>query len=208
MSSGSSSIGAQPTANNAMGEPLVEGETISIGEFRFRRMITAEEIGRGIARVAVQLTGRYAGVKPVVLCVLNGAALFHADLIRQMPFPLEVDYMRVASYHGGLSSTGTLNFTAEPGTQIRGRNVIVVEDIVDSGRTVESIRDYCINAGAESVEVATLLYKRQAHQMGAPPEYAAFEIPDRFVIGFGLDYRNEGRNLPAVYVLDESASVE
>jgi hypoxanthine phosphoribosyltransferase len=171
-------------------------------------MIAADELAIGIARVASQLTGRYAGLRPVVICVLNGAALFHADLIRLLPFPLEVDYMRVASYHGGLSSTGTLNFTAEPGTQIRGRNVIVVEDIVDSGRTVESIREFCLNAGAESVEVATLLYKREAHQFGAPPEYRAFEIPDRFVIGFGLDYKNEGRNLPAVYVLDESASVE
>jgi hypoxanthine phosphoribosyltransferase len=171
-------------------------------------MISADELASGIARVASQLTTQYAGLRPVVMCVLNGAALFHADLIRQLPFPLEVDYMRIASYHGGRTSTGTLIFTAEPGTQIRGRNVIVVEDIVDSGRTVESIREFCLNAGAETVEVAALLYKREAHQFGAPPEYVAFEIPDRFVIGFGLDYRNEGRNLPAVYVLDESVPVD
>jgi hypoxanthine phosphoribosyltransferase len=183
-------------------------EIVSIGDLRFRRMIAADELAAGIARVASRLTGRYAGLKPVVICVLNGAALFHADLIRQLPFPLEVDYIRVASYHGGLSSSGSLIFTAEPGTQIRGRNVIVVEDIVDSGRTVESIRHFCMNAGAESVEVATLLYKREAQQFGAPPQYSAFEIPDRFVVGFGLDYQNEGRNLPAVYVLDDSASEE
>jgi hypoxanthine phosphoribosyltransferase len=185
-----------------MSDPMAGISTVTIGGLRFRPMIDAGQIHDGVARIAAQLAVRYAGRRPILLCVLNGAALFHADLVRMLPIPLELDYLRVASYHGGTVSSGEIIFTAEPGTQMAGRNVILVEDIVDTGRTVERLRGYCMEKGAESVEVATLLYKRDAHLIGREPEYAAFQIPNRFVIGFGLDYLQEGRNLPAIFVLE------
>ncbi|MDB5035886.1 MAG: Hypoxanthine-guanine phosphoribosyltransferase [Chlorobi bacterium] len=190
-----------------MDEPAI-GAPVMIDGLRFVPMIGSGEISRGIAAVAGALVERYRDRNPLMICVLNGAAIFHADLIRLMPIALEVDYVRVSSYDGGLSSSGTIIFTASASTQLTGRNVIVVEDIVDTGRTVDWLRGYFMERGAASVEVASLLYKREAHMMGNPPEYAAFEIPNRFVVGFGLDYRQQGRNLPAVYLLDDILPAE
>lgn len=178
---------------------------VEIGGLRFVPMIAAAQIAAAVARIAGEIAARHQDANPVVVGVLNGAALFHADLVRQLAFPLEIDYIRVASYHGGLESSGRVNFTAAPGTQSAGRNVIVVEDIVDTGRTVQRLREFFATAGAASVEVAALLYKRDADLIGRRPEYLGFEIEDRFVVGYGLDYMEHGRNLPSVYVLDTPA---
>jgi hypoxanthine phosphoribosyltransferase len=176
---------------------------VTVGDLRFVPMIDAGRIEWEVTRLGASLTERYADRRPLVVCVLNGAAVFHADLIRRMPIPLEVDYVRVSSYEGGLVSSGAINFTAGAGTLLDGRNVILVEDIVDTGRTALALRRYFRENGAASVEVAALLYKREADLIGAEPEYVAFEIPNRFVVGYGLDYMQQGRNLPAIYVLDD-----
>ena len=178
-------------------------DNVVIGGLRFGPMIAQERIREGIARIAMQLTADYAVADPVMVCVLNGAAIFHADLIRQLRFPLAVDYLRVSSYGGEMESSGRVTFSAIPGTQTAGRNVIIVEDIVDTGRTVARLREYFHEQGADSVAVVTLLYKRDAHHLGPPPEYVVFDIPNRFVVGFGLDYHEQGRNLPGIYVLEE-----
>lgn len=100
-------------------------------------------------------------------------------------------------------SSDSLTFTAEPGTEIAGRNVIVVEDIIDTGRTASVLRRYFHRKGAASVKVAALLYKPEAADSNEQPDYVGFEIPNRFVVGYGLDYGEEGRNLAGIYVLDE-----
>ncbi len=174
---------------------------IVIGDLRFVPMIGQQEIADAVERVAEAIAGQFAGANPLLVCVLAGAALFHADLIRRLPFPLEVDFIRVSSYNGGLASGGEINFLTQPGTQSAGRNVILVEDIVDTGRTSQRLRGYYREAGAASVHVAALLYKPDADLIGERPEFAGFEIPDRFVVGYGLDYQQQGRNLPSVYVL-------
>jgi hypoxanthine phosphoribosyltransferase len=191
-----------------MQPPMSHPGRVVIDGLRFREMIPGEQIASEIAAMADELVRRHALSNPILLCILNGAAFFHADLVRRMPIPLEVDYLRVASYHGETRSSGRVIFTAEPGTQMAGRNVILVEDIVDSGGTVEFLREYLLQQGAASVDVATLLYKPEAHRIGPRPAFVGFEIPDRFVIGFGLDYRQQGRNLPSIYVLDEDPVVE
>jgi hypoxanthine phosphoribosyltransferase len=178
-------------------------DTVVVGGLPFRPMIGPERIREGIDRMATQLTADYAVAEPVMVCVLNGAAIFHADLVRQLRFPLALDYIRVSSYRGEIESSREVTFSAAPGTQTAGRNVIIVEDIVDTGRTVARLRDYFHEQGADSVAVVTLLYKRDAHHMGPPPDYVVFEIPNRFVVGYGLDYRELGRNLPGIFVLDE-----
>lgn len=167
----------------------------------FVPFISPEEIGEGVARVAESLHGRYKGTMPLVICVLKGATLFFADLLRSLDFPVTIDFVRASSYGDEMKSSGTLSFTAEPGTEITGRNVIVVEDIIDTGRTVAALRQYFVERHAASVEVAALLYKPEAHSAGEKPEHVAFEIPDRFVVGYGLDYAEQGRNLPGIYVL-------
>lgn len=105
-----------------------------------------------------------------------------------------------------MTSGRSLTFTAHPGTEIRGRDVIVVEDIVDSGRTQTEIRAYLGQKGAASVEVASLLHKPTAGSTGTAPEYRGFEIEDRFVIGYGLDYAEQGRQYPAIYVLEDRST--
>ncbi len=190
--------------NNLLKDDVAYPGAVRVGGMRFVPMIGPDELRTGIAGLAGGLTARYADTLPLLVCVLNGAAIFHADLARMLPFPLQLDYIRVSSYQGGMESSGTIIFTTECSTQITGRHVIICEDIVDTGRTAERLKRYFTDGGAASVAVAALLYKREADLVGAPPEYVAFEIPDRFVIGFGLDYMQEGRNLPAVYVLDDT----
>lgn len=187
-----------------MDETATYGLSISIGDLRFRRLIAYDELERRIDGLAGEISAAYDGKFPMLIGVLNGAAPFHADLTRAMEIPLTVDFLRVASYGDAMSSSGKLEFTAECGTPIAGRNVIIVEDIVDTGRTVRRLREYFVDNGAESVAVASLLYKREADLFGAPPEFIGFEIADRFVVGFGLDYKQEGRNLRHVYVLDDA----
>ncbi|HVZ38568.1 MAG TPA: hypoxanthine phosphoribosyltransferase [Candidatus Kapabacteria bacterium] len=177
-------------------------EGLMIGGHRFVPMIDAAAIAAAVRRIGSEIRALFRNTDPLVVCVLNGAALFHADLIRAIGGELEVDYLRVGSYDGGMASTGRINFTAAPGTSPRDRNVILVEDIVDTGRTADHLRRYYQQEGAASVAVAALLYKREADLLGHPPEFLGFEIPDRFVVGYGLDYRQQGRNLPAVYVLE------
>lgn len=186
-----------------MRQPLLIASRVTVGDLQFRVMIDGDALEQGIAAVAGRLTSAYQGRSPLVVCVLNGAAMFHAELVLRMPIPVELDYIRVASYGDRMDSSGSVNFTAEGSTQIEGRNVILVEDIVDTGMTVRKLRSYYRDHGARSVEVAALLYKREADRFGEAPEYFAFEIPNRFVIGFGLDYRQQGRNLPAIYALDD-----
>jgi hypoxanthine phosphoribosyltransferase len=184
-------------------EPVVGfDEIVRIGDYRFRRMIHEDEVRRRIEELGQALAERYAGSLPLVVGVLTGAAPFHADLVRAMEIPLTVDYLRVGSYGDGMASSGTLVFTAECSTLLAGRNVILVEDIVDTGRTIRRLREYFETNGAASVVVAALLYKEEADLYKSPPEYTGFVIPDRFVVGFGLDYKQEGRNLRHLYVLE------
>jgi hypoxanthine phosphoribosyltransferase len=186
-----------------MADPSTMPDVVEIDGLRFRPMIDADRLRAGIDRVAATLVDRYAGTDPLLVCILKGGAIFHADLIRAMEIPLRIDYLRASSYHGETTSSGEIIFTTLPGTQIEGENVIIVEDIVDTGLTTDRLREYFARLGASSVEVATLLYKRRAEEPGRVPEYIAFEIPDRFVVGFGLDYREQGRNLPGIYVLED-----
>lgn len=180
------------------------GATITLGDLSFRQLIDESTLRERIIELGREIATVYAEKRPLVIGVLNGGAPFHADLMRAMEIPLTVDYLRVASYGAGMISTGILDFTAECSTQIDGRYVIMVEDIVDTGRTVRRLREYFLAKGAVSVAVAALLYKREADLFGDPPDFVGFEIEDRFVVGFGLDYNQEGRNLRHIYVLEDA----
>lgn len=189
------------------GRPAADhGTAIEICGLKFEPYIDRRQLERGVDAVAEALLRRYADALPIVVAVLNGGAIFHADLLRRMPVALEVDYVRVASYHGGRESSGTVSFSAMPGTQPLGRNVIIVEDIVDTGRTAHALRRYFYERSAATVEVASLLYKPDANHADRAPEYSAFSIPNRFVVGYGLDYRGQGRNLPSIYASVEPSS--
>ncbi len=189
--------------NTSADHTLSTGQTVKIDDCRFELMIGSNELQERIRELGAQLSEDYSGTLPILVGVLKGAVMFLADLGRQLAIPAEFDFVGVSSYGDSMTSSGEIIFTAEPGTEIAGRNVLIVEDIVDTGHTIQALREYFKTRGATSVRVATLLYKYEADVIGVEPEYCGFRIPDRFVVGFGMDYKQQGRNLPAIYVLAE-----
>ena len=185
---------------------------IRVHRKEFEPLLSAREIAREVERIAGEIERDLppeGTPPPLFLCVLKGSLVFCADLMRRMRRPITLDVVGISSYGDRMTSGESLTFTAHPGTEIHGRNVIVVEDIVDSGQTVAALRRYLAEAGAASVRVASLLHKPTERNRGTAPEYVGFDIEDRFVIGYGLDYGEEGRELPDIWVLcSESLTTE
>ncbi len=169
-----------------------------------RILLTEEQIGRRVKEVAAQLDKLYEGRKPVVVGILNGRGVFFVDLIRNMQTPCELDFMAVSSYGSGTTSTGELIIKKDLAADIRGRDVLIVEDIIDSGNTLYHLKKMLNTRAPASVNIVTLLDKPARRQMPLEPEYTCFEIEDEFVIGYGLDYAENYRNLPYVGILKRS----
>jgi hypoxanthine phosphoribosyltransferase len=155
------------------------------------------ELGRAIAR-------EHAGSVPLLVGVLKGAAVFVADLIRAIPSPVAIDFMAVSSYGLGTRSSGAVRLTADLSVSIEGRDVILVEDIVDTGRTVHYLRRNLETRHPRRLEVCTLLDKIERRQVDLPLDYVGFVIPDRFVVGYGFDLAGHYRGLPEIHALEDS----
>ena len=166
-----------------------------------RIMITEEQIAGRVREVAVQLDKLYEGRRPVVVCILKGSVMFFSDLIRHMETPLELDFMAVSSYGCGTTSTGCLQVKKDLTTDIAGRDVLNVEDIIDSGNTLYNLKKLLNSRSPSSVNIVTLLDKPQRREVPMEPEYTCFVIEDEFVVGYGMDYAEEYRNLPYIGVL-------
>lgn len=171
---------------------------IRIHDKVFSPYITAETILERIGVLANQIETDSHGTKPVFLVVLNGAFLFAAELIKRTNLHCEVEFVRLASY-SGLSSTGDVKTLLGLGTNLEGRDIIVIEDIVDTGNTIRQLFEQLTRMHVNSVKIATLLYKPDAYQGFVHLDYVGFEIPDDFVVGFGLDYDGYGRNINGIY---------
>ncbi len=167
-------------------------------------MLSEEQIAKRVKELAAQLDRLYDGRKPVVVCILKGSVLFFADLIRNMKTALTIDFMGVSSYGSGTKSTGELKITKELSTDIQDRDVLIVEDIIDSGNTLYKLKKLLSVRRPSSVNIVTLLDKPQRREVPMEPEYTGFVIEDEFVVGYGLDYAEEYRNLPYVGVLKRS----
>ncbi len=167
-------------------------------------MLSEEQILARVKELAAQLDRLYEGRTPVVVCILKGSALFFADLIRNMKTSLTIDFMGVSSYGNGTKSSGELKITKDLSTDIQNRDVLIVEDIVDSGNTLYKLKRLLLDRRPASVNIVTLLDKPQRREVPMEPEYTGFVIEDEFVIGYGLDYAEEYRNLPYVGVLKRS----
>jgi hypoxanthine phosphoribosyltransferase len=170
----------------------------------FKPFITNEEIEKAIDAVAERINADYAGTDtvPVLLCVLNGSILFTAELMKRLHFDVDLMSIKVSSYQG-TSSTGIV--TTEMGLtgDVTGKEVIIVEDIVDTGRTIESLVKILHARKACKVKVCTLLLKPAMYTKTLPLDYVAMRIPNDFIVGFGLDYDGLGRNYKDIYVLDQ-----
>ena len=169
-----------------------------------RVMLSEEQIAKRVKEVAAQLDRLYEGRRPLVVCILKGSVVFFADLIRHMTTPLELDFMAVSSYGAGTESTGRLKVTKDLTTDIAGRDVLIVEDIIDSGNTLYNLKKMLICRAPASVNIVTLLDKPERREAPMEPEYTCFVIEDEFVVGYGMDYAEEYRNLPYIGVLKRS----
>ena len=166
-----------------------------------RVLVTKEEIPAKVKALGKQISADYAGKSPVVVCILKGAVMFFADLLRELDLPLDIDFMAISSYGSSTKSTGVVKLVKDLDRDVNGRDVLVVEDIVDSGMTLSYIKKELLQRGATSVRIATLLDKPARRRVELNVEYSCFNIPDAFVVGYGLDYDEKYRNLPDVGVL-------
>jgi len=167
-------------------------------------LLNADEIGARVAELGAQLAADYAGRTPVLISVLKGSIVFLADLIRAMDVALNVDLMEVSSYGSATESSGQVRILKDLSSSIEGRDVVVVEDIIDTGLTLNYLLRYLGERNPASVRVCCLLDKPARRLAEIEIDYRGFSIPDRFVIGYGLDYDERYRNLPYIGVLRAS----
>jgi hypoxanthine phosphoribosyltransferase len=164
-------------------------------------VLDAERIREGIARIARAIEKDHPNTTPLLIGVLKGAVMVMADLARELRTPIEMEWMAVSSYGQSTQSSGVVRIVKDLEISLEGRHVILVEDIVDTGQTIQAIRDILSLEKPKSLKVATLLYKRETFLGGDEPDYVGIEIPNEFVVGYGLDFDELGRNLEGIYKL-------
>jgi len=173
-------------------------DTITIKDKQFKLFIEQEAIEQGIKRVAEQMNAELEGKDPVFLAVLNGAFMFAGELMKEVSVPSEITFVRLASYQG-TATTHRVQEVLGLNESIKGRVVVIVEDIVDSGNTMVALTAELMKHEPAEVKIATLLFKPAALKQDLSPDYVALEIPNDFIVGYGLDYDGYGRNLKDIY---------
>ncbi len=167
-----------------------------------KRLIEPEEIAKRVKEIGDRINSDYRGQRPILVGVLKGAFMFLSDLLKEIDIPVEIDFLSIHSYNG-TESSGVVRITQDLSLNIEGRDVILVEDIVDSGRTLDYIIKNLKTRQPKSIAVCTLLKKKTKRFKRVSIKYVGFEIPDRFVVGYGLDYNNQYRNLNFIGVLND-----
>lgn len=166
-----------------------------------RVLISAEEIKTATHRLGKQIEQDYQGKKPLVICVLKGAILFMTDLIREIDLPLEIDFMDISSYGDATVSSGEVKIIKDLDSSVLSRDIIIVEDIVDTGRTLNYLMQVLNTRKANSIRICTLMNKPERRVVDVEVDYVGFKVPNEFVVGYGLDYAEVYRNLPYIGVL-------
>lgn len=177
-------------------------QLISVGGLSFKPYLTAEDIQKKINEMASHIREEFEGKKPIFLAILNGAFVFAADLVRAVNIESEITFIKLASYKG-LESTGKVETLIGLDIELKGRHIIIVEDIVDSGKTLSEFIPKLNMFNPESVSIASLLFKSEELRYPLDIKYMGFDIPSKFVIGYGLDYDGLGRELSNIYQLAE-----
>ncbi|MEC0228831.1 hypoxanthine phosphoribosyltransferase [Paenibacillus alba] len=164
-------------------------------------LYSEEQIQNKIKELGDQLSSDYEGKNPLVICVLKGAFIFMADLVKQIRVPLEIDFMAVSSYGQSTKSSGVVKIIKDLDVPVEGRHILIVEDIIDSGLTLTYLIDVLERRNAKTVSVVALFNKPARRTVELEPDYAGYELPDEFVVGYGLDYAEKYRNLPFIGIL-------
>ena len=169
---------------------------------KIRVMFTEEEVNNKIKELGAQISADMNGEPVKIICILKGASFFACELAKRITVPVFIDFMSVSSYGDGTESTGIVRIIKDLDDSIEGENVLIVEDIIDSGRTLSYLVENLKSRGAKSVRLCTLKSKPSRRVVEVPVDYIGYEIPDEFVVGYGLDYAQKYRNLPYVGVVE------
>ncbi len=167
-----------------------------------RPLFSKQDIRRAVKRLAAEISRDYKGEEVLCVCILKGSFMFTSDLIRELKVPATVDFLRVSSYGKGMTSTGEVTITKDLEMDVSGRNVLIVEDIIDSGLTLKWIRDMLAARNAKSVRIVALVDKKARRKVDVPYDYVGFTIDDGFIVGYGIDYAEKYRDLPEILVVE------
>lgn len=186
---------------------FIDMDIVTVKDKQFSLSISAQRLQERVAEVAAQISSDLAGKNPLFLAVLNGSFMYAADLMRNITIPCEVAFVRFSSYEG-MESTGKVKEVMGLTENIAGRTVVVVEDIIDSGLTMQQLLSNLRKKNPAEIRVASLLVKPENVEVDLDIAYTCFEIPNDFIVGYGLDYDGYGRNLPAIYtVMDKNNTI-
>lgn len=178
--------------------------SVTINGDRFELYLSEEQILRRVHELAGEINRDYANHTPIFIGILNGSFIFFSDLIREITVDCEVDFLKLSSYGDAKISSGRVTLLKDLNCQVEGRDIVIVEDIVDSGLSIEFIKKLVLRENPKSFKVVTLLLKKDVAKLSVPIDYVGFEIPPEFVIGYGLDYAQKVRNLRSIYRLASS----
>jgi hypoxanthine phosphoribosyltransferase len=166
-------------------------------------LISRDEIAKAVNRLACEIKRDYQGKQPLLIGVLKGSFVFMADLIRQLDLPLELELVRLSSYGAARESSGKVRVIQGVKTPIKGRDVLVIEDIVDTGITISFLLDYLKKKKPASLKLCALTDKPSRHRVPVSIDYLGFTVPDKFIVGYGIDFDERFRNLPHIYALED-----
>jgi len=177
---------------------VTSSELVQVNDLSFSMFITEEQIKQRVKAIGLKISQKHASTTPVFIAVLNGSFIFSADLMRACTIDSEISFVKLASYEG-TSTTGVVTTLLGLDTIIKGKQVIIIEDIIDTGTTMNSLIETLKSHQPSGIEIATLLLKPDALKFDLKIDYTGFEIPNDFVVGYGLDYNGIGRNLTGIY---------
>ena len=172
-------------------------------QLQLQILLKRNEIARAIDRLASEIKRDYQGKQPLLIGVLKGSFVFMADLIRQLDLPLELDFVRLSSYGAARESSGKVRVVQGVKTPVKGRDVLVIEDIVDTGITISFLLDYLKKKQPASLKLCALTDKPSRHRVPVSIDYLGFTVPNKFIVGYGLDFDQRFRNLPDIYALED-----
>lgn len=178
-------------------------DEVSILDKQFSIYITADKIQERVNDIAAKLNISHQGKKPLFLAILNGSFIFASDLLKKINIDCEISFIKLASYLG-TTSTGKVTTMIGLSESLKGKDIIIVEDIIDTGRTMKNLLAILHEHNPHSITIVTLLFKKVALIEKIKPHYVGFDVPDKFLVGYGLDYNSLGRNLESIYVLKDS----
>jgi hypoxanthine phosphoribosyltransferase len=174
-----------------------------VSQPQLKILISHNEIAEAVNRLACEIERDYQGKQPLLISVLKGSFVFMADLIRQLDLPLELDFVRLASYGSARESSGRVRIIQAVKTPVKGRDVLVIEDIVDTGITISFLLDYLKKKKPASLKLCALTDKPSRRRVSVPVDYLGFTVPNKFIVGYGLDCDEKFRNLPDIYTLED-----